>query len=437
MLNYYLKLSWLSLRQTPVISALMVLVIAIGIGVSMTTLTVYHLKNINPMAHKNERLLTVQLQTKGEASDAALPEQLTYQDVMQLRQSDIPVRQAAMYRTGFTVQPVNPEIKPFIERARVTDSAFFTLFDVEFIHGGPWDKQLDEIGDNVTVITADFNDKLFGGQDGSVNSVGRTIDLNGVQYTVVGVIRDYDPAPKFYDLNNGAFDSGDDIHIPFSLTPVHHYPSWGSTVSWKSEKISTPLQWLQSEIFWLQFWVEIDGPQMQAQYQDYLNAHIVQQREIGRFSRADAGAVLSNVRQWLDSKEVVGSDSRVLVGLSFMFLVVCVVNTVGLLLARFLRRAPQVGVRRALGASQLEVFKQHLVEVALVGFCGGLLGLLFTFLGLSGLRSVFSNFERFSQIDLTMTLAVFVIAIVSSLLAGVYPAYRICQTNPATLLKTQ
>ena len=41
-----------------------------------------------------------------------------------------------------------------------------------------------------------------------------------------------------------------------------------------------------------------------------------------------------------------------LVGLAFAFLAVCLINTVGLLLAKFLNAAPITGVRRALGASR-------------------------------------------------------------------------------------
>ena len=71
---------------------------------------------------------------------------------------------------------------------------------------------------------------------------------------------------------------------------------------------------------------------------------------------------------------------------------VCLVNTIGLLLAKFLRRAPEVGVRRALGASKAQVFLQHLIEVGLLGFSGGLLGILLAQLGLWLLRSNYGSY---------------------------------------------
>jgi Predicted permease. len=54
--------------------------------------------------------------------------------------------------------------------------------------------------------------------------------------------------------------------------------------------------------------------------------------------------------QWLATNHVVPEDVRMQAWLALGFLLVCVVNTVGLLLAKFLRRSGEIGVRRALGA---------------------------------------------------------------------------------------
>src|SRR3546814_14363576 len=79
--------------------------------------------------------------------------------------------------------------------------------------------------------------------------------------------------------------------------------------------------------------------------------------------------------EWLDYNKVVPSDVRLQVWLAFGFLLVCLLNTVGLLLAKFLRRSGEVGVRRALGASRREIFMQCLVEAGAVGMAGGIVGL--------------------------------------------------------------
>ena len=98
-------------------------------------------------------------------------------------------------------------------------------------------------------------------------------------------------------------------------------------------------------------------------------------RRSGRFPRP-LNNRLYDVDQWLDRNEVVQKDNRVLIGIALLFLAVCLVNVVGLLLAKFLNAAPLTGLRRALGASRKDIVRQHMVEVLLIGLAGGLLGLL-------------------------------------------------------------
>ena len=105
-------------------------------------------------------------------------------------------------------------------------------------------------------------------------------------------------------------------------------------------------------------------------------------------------------------------DNRVLVGLSFMFLAVCLLNMIGLLLAKFLGAAPLVGLRRALGASKAQIFRQHLVEVGVIGLGGGLFGIALAALGLFGVRHVYENYDELTRLDFTMVLTAIGIAVV-------------------------
>lgn len=152
---------------------------------------------------------------------------------------------------------------------------------------------------------------------------------------------------------------------------------------------------------------------------------------------SSATAELADVEQWLNINKVVPEDNKILVGLSALFLLVCLVNMLGLLLAKFLKRAPEVGVRRAIGASRAQIFAQHMVEVGLIGFCGGLLGLMWAWGSLSMLSAHFELQDALTQLDLTMWVLAPCIAIFTALIAGIYPAWRICATNPSVHLKSQ
>jgi putative ABC transport system permease protein len=136
----------------------------------------------------------------------------------------------------------------------------------------------------------------------------------------------------------------------------------------------------------------------------------------------------------------------VLVGLSFAFLTVCLINTVGLLLAKFLNGASISGVRRALGARRRDLFMQHMVEVSLIALAGATLGLGLGALGLKGFRALYSlntlfnrgrGLQALAHIDVSSVMIAIVLAVVATIAAGLYPAWRIGRIQPAVYLKNQ
>ena len=141
--------------------------------------------------------------------------------------------------------------------------------------------------------------------------------------------------------------------------------------------------------------------------------------------------------EWLAYQKVVANDSRLAAWLAFGFLALCLVNTVGLLLAKFSVRAAEVGIRRALGASRREIFQQFLVETAVVGLAGGLLGVLLAFGALAIIALQSQEMQTVAHMDLPMLALTFVLALLAALLAGLVPTWRACQITPAIQLKSQ
>ncbi|WP_206483673.1 ABC transporter permease [Thalassotalea sp. G2M2-11] len=437
MFSYYLQLAAKSLKSTPITTLLMVLAIACGIGISMTALTLNHMTGTNPIPEKSSQLFAVQLQSSGKTSEWPtsdnVPFQIAYQDATNLMRVMPKYKHTAMYKTGFSVRTLEPKFAPLLRTARVTTRHFFSMFNVKFLYGAPWSEKVDENPTLQVVINQDLNNKLFGGGD----NTGKEIFLDDKTYQIVGIIEPWHPKPKFYDLNNGSFQSTEQLFIPLVLSSTYELPSFGNNNGWKDERNNTFKDKLASEVLWLQYWAELPDAEAKEHFQQFLTGYVDEQKKLARFERDDARAVLRNVQQWLDYNEVVGDDSYVLVAVSFMFLTVCLVNSIGLLLAKFLRSAPSVGVRRALGASKGQVFSQHLVEVGLLGLIGGLLGLVFAYLGLTLLKNNFAGFDFVATMDMVMFLSAPVIAICATVLAGVYPAWRVCNTLPSIYLKTQ
>lgn len=433
MFFYYLDLAWRSIKKTPFLSLLMVLAISIGIGITITTLNVYQLMSENPAGERSDVLHAVQLWSQDKDAWEEFNVQLTYQDAYNLRKSNVPVRQTAMFLTGLAIQTEDPDFSPILEAVRVTDSDFFEMFSVPFLYGKAWDKSVDTEAMYHVVINEALNKQLFSGED----STGKTLYLDRKPYQIIGVTKTWSPSPLYYDVTTNAFDDSAQIFVPFSLAPIEEFQSWGNNQSWKREEINNYSQRLSSEMHWIQYWAELKDDQQRDEYAQWLQRYVEQQQLLGRFESPEAAAKLSNVEQWLEVNEVVPEDNKILVGLSALFLLVCLVNMLGLLLAKFLKRAPEVGVRRAIGASRAQIFSQHMVEVGLIGLGGGVLGLVWAWVSLSLLSSRFDLSQSLTQLDLTMWIAAPAIAIFAALIAGIYPALRICATNPSVHLKSQ
>jgi putative ABC transport system permease protein len=438
MLTYHLRLALKSLRRNPVLSALMIGAIALGVGICITTLTVYRLMSGNPIAHRNDVLYAVTLDSwDDEPADTRHPElpptQVTYNDAMALYASEIPSRKVVMRKAALVIETSrNQGLQPYLTVSRLTTHEFFGMFDVPFRYGSGWDAAADRAAQQVAVLSSATNRKVFGGS----NSVGATIELDGREYKVVGVLDEWTPTPKFYDLNNGEFDDPEEVFIPFSIGTALQMQTGGNTECWQPKPISSYQDFLNSECVWLQFWAELTTPAQVEQFQGFIDNYVRDQKRLGRFQRP-LNNRLTRPDEWLRVNEVVGDDNRVLVGLSFMFLAVCLLNMIGLLLAKFLGGATLAGLRRALGASRGTIFQQHLVEAGVIGLGGGILGILVALLGLSGMRKLYENYNSLTHLDPIMVVATLGIAVLSGVIAGLYPTWRVCRVQPATYLKMQ
>lgn len=436
MFSYYLKLAWLSCKRTWGMTLLMVCAIGLGIGASMTTITVNYLMSANPIPHKSEQLYFVQLDAwqpnDSFNDDGDAPTQLTYRDATYLWQAQKAKRQSIQSGMVAVIEPADKEVLPFMVQGRANSADFFPMFDVPFLYGSGWDHQADLKKERVIVINAELNERLFGGKD----STGQTVRMAGEDYKITGVIDRWNPKPKFYDISTGAFNDVEEVFVPFSLITEQKFSRSGNTNCWKPTE-SGFQAFLDSECIWVQLWVELPTAQDKEAYFSFMNAYAKEQHQYGRFARTDNNK-LRDVMQWLEYAEVVSDDASMMMAMSLMFLLVCLLNTLGLLLAKFLGKAAEIGVRQALGASRNDLFIQHLIESGCIGLAGGLLGLILALLGLEAIKVMYGDWIRdLAQLDFTLVAMAISLAVVSALLAGLYPTWRACQVQPSVQLKSQ
>ena len=445
MLRYYLRLALKSFGRTPGLTALMAGAMAFGIAACIVTLTVYHTMSGNPIWWKNDVLYAVTMDSwdpKGayDPSQPTLPpDQLTYRDATYLAASSIPRRKTLFTIIEGALSGAPGQSVPLSVFTGATTADFFRMFDVPFEYGGPWSTAADQGPEPLIVLSQRENDKLFGGAD----SVGRTLLWNNLRFRVVGVMSDWRPQPKFYNLTgggNGNFGTPEDAFIPFQWgVTLQRWPGGTVMGCWGSGPLDTYRQLLSSECIWITMWVELPTAGSRVRFLDFMNAYWAQQRGMGRFPRPRNNR-LWKPSQWLAIHRVVSNDSRLLVRLAFAFLAVCLINTVGILLAKFLRGAAITGIRRALGASRRQIFAQHLAEVALLSLVGSLLGVGLGALGLRGVQAMYDghgDYGAAAHFDPQGILWALALAALSTLIAGLYPAWRIGRVAPAAYLKSQ
>jgi putative ABC transport system permease protein len=297
------------------------------------------------------------------------------------------------------------------------------MFDVSLRYGSGWSRDSDRGPEPVIVIDADTNQRLFGGED----SVGRSVRVEDREFTVVGVLDDWRPLPKFYDTLNDPFEPPEKIFMPFHFGRVFEAFTSGNTSSWSSYDPGYPAL-LQSEAIWLQMWVQLDDAGQRDAFQGWIDAYAAEQKKLGRFGRPPNNR-LRGVMEWLRVQEVAPDEARVLMIISLLFLLICSVNLIGILLGKFLARAPEIGVRRALGANRRQIFAQHIVECAIIGLAGAGLGLALAPLGLRLIDRLFD--EQFDfRLDTTLLGVALGLALLSALVAGTYPAWRVSTSGP-------
>lgn len=441
MLAYYSKLAWRHILQTPVLSLLIVMAIALGIGASMTMISYYKAMAHNPAEDRSESLFAVQLAAYGNDMEEwggrpdGLPIQLTHQDVKNLREAELSFPRSGMHQFMTVVTSQREGVAPTNDYAgRFVDRDFFNMFDVKFLYGEPWSTQVDKEGEKHAVISKSLSEWIFGEAD----SVGKTfVMIDGeMLFTVVGVYEDFNPQPAYYDLSTSNFPSdGPGVFLPYSMVDTLDQFPMGNISGWFPEEINTHEDLRKSEYVWQVFWVKLDNEAQREQYRAFLKAYSEEQHSLGRFQNPNPRGDIKDVETWLEYNEVINEDNKVMVGLSLLFLLVCLVNAVGLLLAKFLRKMNEAGVRRALGASKRQIFSQYLVEVGMLGLMGGLVGLVLASLGLWAVRELYGT--DIARLDPTLFAGALALSLFASLLTGILPALRVCNSNPSLFLKAQ
>jgi len=245
--------------------------------------------------------------------------------------------------------------------------------------------------------------------------VGRTLDVDGQRFRVVGVVEDV----SFLRLTPFA-----DVWLPIGTV--------------KNESYRTALEG--------NFMAAIlaprasDLPRIAEEYRSALAR--IESPDPRRFTQVLGGIdtpfgmlsrMLFNHQKFDESRP--GELLGWLLGIAFLFMLLPTVNLVNVSVSRILERASEIGVRKAFGASSWTLVGQFLVENVVLTLIGGLLGFVLAALVLGGINdSGLFPYARF-----TLNGRVFLYGLLLTLffgvLSGVYPAWKMSRLHPVDALK--
>ena len=385
--------------KAPAFTAIAVLTLALGIGANTTLFSVVKGVLLNPLPYPHsEQLMTIYASTPGVDRGPA-----TYLNFLDWQHQNRTFSSMAMYRN----QDYNLAGTAEAERVSgyMISADFFSTLGVQPILGRPFRPDDDQVGAApVVLLGGGFFERKFGS---SADVIGKSISLNGVSYTVVGVV----PASfTFYGRDR-------DVYTPIGR--------WNDP-SFRDRRISVSARVigrLKPGVILQQAQADMD-----LIANNLATAFPVADKETGIKLVSMKEDIVGNVRPFL---------MVLLAGVGFLLLIACV-NVANLLLARSMGRSREFAVRVAIGAGQWRVLRQLITESVLLAGLGGALGLLLAFLTLNAAgKTLLANLPRAQEISLDARVLLFTLAIsaFASIVSGLAPALQGSRVNLADVLK--
>ena len=400
-----------SLAKKPGFTAVAVLSLAIGIGANSAIFSVTNALLLRPLPYKDAERLAILWNRSpglGVAQDWFSPAQ--YWDVK--TQNRVFEQTAVTIGGSFNLTGNgNPE---HVDGARVS-SSLFPLLGVNALHGRVFSAEEDTPGKGpVVILSYGFWQRRFSSDP---NAVGKTLALNGNNFTIVGVM------PPGFSLTREVMLTVNAIERADLLLPLPMGETARTNRGNEDFNIFAKLK------------PGVTVAQAQADM-DLLTARLKQDFPA---NYPPNGGLTFSVVPLLE--EVVGDISRSLMilfgAVGFVLLIACS-NVANLLLARAAVRQKEIAVRAAMGATRGRLIRQMLTESTLLALVGGLVGILIAYLAVKAMR-VFGpeNIPRLDEIAIDGRVLAFTtaVALLTGILFGLVPALRASRVDLNDVLK--
>lgn len=396
-----------TLRRMPGFAAVALLTLALGSGATTVMFTLINGVLLKPLPYAEpSRLAELQEKTDwsthyGNLWGFAYPNYLDCKhdvrslDLMAFRYSGGTVSASghAEYVDGFDF---SPEVLP--------------VLGIRVFHGRTFTADDDRPGAApVAIISYGLWQRLYGGDPAAV---GMPLTFDQKPYTVVGI------APAGFRLDGGLQLQGEpDVFSPIGQNTARYMQN-------------------REAYHGIHVWARLHPGVTLADAQTELN--LIGHRLAAEYPKSNHGRtfIIDPLRPQVGETR---STLWLLFGAVTLVMLIACVNVASLLLARAVSREREFAMRVALGASRSRVVWQCLTESALLGLCGGVLGILLAAVGIRPFVALWpGSLPRAEEVHLDWHVLLFAIAVslLNGLLFGLAPALRIPVRSIEPILRT-
>ena len=145
-----------------------------------------------------------------------------------------------------------------------------------------------------------------------------------------------------------------------------------------------------------------------------------------------------NAKQLAETATDVLSVAQIfLVGIAFISLLVGAIGIMNTMLMAVTERTKEIGIMKAVGATDRQVLAMFLTESALIGFFGGLIGVILgslMFLGLA-FAAGYAGFDLPANINIGLALAAMLFSAIIGMLSGTIPSLQAAKLDPVEAIR--
>src|SRR5580658_6882384 len=312
---------------------------------------------------------------------------------------------ASTPRKQLTPSKIIPKAQQDIPNVMGVNSTYRQIAGLHLVSGRFFDQGDEDRGAPVCVLGAAAKWSLFG----SSNPLGQYIKVNEQWFRVIGVVSPQLSAQGDSSANPSV-DVNNNIYIPLQSAFLRLEDSYSD---------------VRDEIdgIYLSLADTADIPE---------SAQVVRAVLDSSHHGANDFSIVVPAELLAEQKRTERLFNTVMVAIASISLLVGGIGIMNIMLASILERTREIGVRRAVGARQMDIVRQFVVEAILISFAGGLLGIFFGF-GMSRLIAWLAGWSTI--VTASSILLAFIVSITVGLVFGIYPAVKAARLDPVEAIR--